>query len=168
MGSCKQVDDPNSGWGFCPNVGVSYLYAIMFGILFITHFVQMIVYRKLYSLVIVFSAFLQTLVFVFRILSINKPDSELYYTLWFVIILVAPIFTNAYVYMVFGRMVHNFLLERRLGGLQARRYSLLFVTLDIIAFIIQVGGAIAASGDDISQNRLNIGLHIYMGGVSDS
>jgi hypothetical protein len=166
MGNCKQVDDPNSGWGFCPNSAPAYLYAVLFGILLITHFTQMIVYRKLYSLVIVFSALLQTLVFVFRILSINNPDSELFYTLWFVIILVAPIFTNAYVYMVFGRMVHNFLLEKRLCGLQARRFSLIFVTLDIIAFLIQVAGASIASGDNISQSQINLGLHVYMGGVS--
>lgn len=132
-GTCAaRADLDTTTWNFCPNQGVAYFYAIMFGILFLAHFTQMIIYRKLYSLVIVISALLQTLVFIFRLLSIHNPASVTYYSLWFVIILVAPIFTNAYVYMIMGRMVWNFLPDHKLAGLQARSFGLIFVLLDVV------------------------------------
>ena len=85
------------------NIGVSYFFAVLFALLVIAHTTQAIIYRKAYSLVIIISATLQTLVFVFRILSIQNPASDLWYTLWFVIILVAPLWTNAYAYQIMGQ-----------------------------------------------------------------
>ena len=130
MASCHAKDAPDTAWQFCPNIGVAYFFSIFFGLLVIAHSVQAVIYRKFYSIVITISAILQTLAFVFRILSINNPASIAWYSLWFVIILVAPLFTNAYVYMVMGRMVHNFHPKRRLFGLKARRFGFYFVLLD--------------------------------------
>ncbi|KAF2663633.1 hypothetical protein BT63DRAFT_379776 [Microthyrium microscopicum] len=155
----------DGGWSFCPNVGVAYFFAVIFALLTIAHFSQMIIHRKVYSLVIVISAILQTLVFIFRIISINNPSSSLWYTLWFVIILIAPLWTNAYVYMIMGRMVHNFLPQKKLFGIKARRFGLYFVLLDVIAFLVQVSGAGMASGDNVSASQLLLGIHVYMAGI---
>jgi hypothetical protein len=130
---CYAVQVKDSQWNFCPNIGVAYFYAVIFGILFVGHTVQAFIYRKFYSLVIIISAGLQTVTFIFRILSIKNPTNSTYNALWFVIILVAPIFTNAYVYMIMGRMVHNFLPNGRLFKIQARRFGLYFVLLDVLS-----------------------------------
>ncbi|KAL8658486.1 MAG: hypothetical protein Q9202_007549 [Teloschistes flavicans] len=67
--------------------------------------------------------------------------------------------------MVMGRMVFNFTSRARLFGIKAWRFTLYFVLLDIIAFIVQAGGAIIASGQDKPRHTVLLGLHIYMGGV---
>lgn len=59
--------------------------------------------RKVYSLVIILSALQQTAVFATRIVSIEQPTSGAMYSIWFVLILIAPLWTNAYVYMIMGR-----------------------------------------------------------------
>lgn len=126
------MNGKDSNWNFCPNVGVAYFWAVMFGLLMVGHIGQAIKWRKAYSTVIIISALLQLLVFAFRILSIQNPDASIWYTLWFVIILVAPLLTNAYVYMIMGRMVYNFLPDGKLFNVQARRFGLYFVLLDIV------------------------------------
>ncbi|KAL8709530.1 MAG: hypothetical protein Q9220_005772 [cf. Caloplaca sp. 1 TL-2023] len=64
-----------------------------------------------------------------------------------------------------GRMVFNFTERARLFGIKAWRFTLYFVLLDIIAFIVQAGGASSASGSDKPDHTILLGLHIYMGGV---
>ncbi|KAL8750346.1 MAG: hypothetical protein Q9199_007128 [Rusavskia elegans] len=84
-----------------------------------------------------------------------------------------------------GRMVYNFTSKARLFGIKAWRFTLYFVVLDIVAFIVQAGGASSASGQGESEHDILLGeqyqqppnlaiivlliipegLHIYMGGV---
>lgn len=42
----------------------------------------------------------------------------------------------------------------RLAGVSARRFGLLFVLLDIVAFIVQASGAVMLSGNDVSQHTI--------------
>ncbi len=44
----------------------------------------------------------------------------------------APLLTNAFVYMVMGRMVYNFTSNAKLFGIKAWRFTLCFVLLDIM------------------------------------
>ncbi len=66
--------------------------------------------------------------------------------------------------MTLGRMIHFFLPEQKLVGISARRFGVLFVCLDIFAFIVQAAGAIIASIQD-GGSIVMTGLHIYMGGI---
>jgi hypothetical protein len=49
-----------------------------------------------------------------------------------VLILVAPLFTNAFVYMTVGRMVWNYVEDAKIFGVTASRFGLYFVILDIV------------------------------------
>lgn len=62
-------------------------------------------------------------------------------------------------------MIYFFLPERRLARLSARHYGIVFVTLDIIAFLVQLGGASLTSNTDNETKTVLLGLHIYMGGI---
>lgn len=107
----------------------------------------------------------QTACYVFRILSIKYVANSTYYSVWFILMLLAPLWINAYVYMVLGRMVYNFTSSAKILGVKAWRFGLYFVLLDIFAFVVQAVGASMASGDNIPQSQIFRGLHIYMGGV---
>ena len=79
-------------------------------------------------------------------LSIQNPASFTDYAAWFILILVsrkkfdrgshvdkskiAPLLTNAFAYMVMGRMVYNFTTQAKIFGVKAWRFTLYFVLLD--------------------------------------
>ncbi|KAK0510762.1 hypothetical protein JMJ35_007194 [Cladonia borealis] len=165
IGHCKATDTPNTNWYFCPNVGAAYFYAILYALSLVAHIAQGIIYRKGYSWVIAMGALWELLAYIFRILSINHPANVSWYSAWFVVILLAPLWINAYVYMVLGRMVYNFTANAKILGVKAWRFGLYFVLLDIAAFLVQAAGASMASGNNITTTQIENALHIYMGGV---
>lgn len=164
--TCPAITDPNTVWPpFCPNIGASYFFAILFGLTFIAHLVQMTWHKKVYSWVITFSAALQLATYILRTLSIIHPANVNFYTYWFVFMMVAPVFTNAYVYMVMGRTVYNHTTKGSVFGIKAWRFGLIFVLLDVFALLVQIAGASMASGSGKSTSTIMNGLHIYMGGI---
>lgn len=44
---------------------------------------------------------------------------------------VAPLLTNAFAYMVMGRMIYNFTTRAKIFGVKAWRFTLFFVVLDV-------------------------------------
>lgn len=111
------------------------------------------------------SALWQTLSYIFRTLSIQNPASYSDYAAWFVLILVAPLWTNAYAYILFGRMVWSYTATHKLWRIKAWQFGLIFIILDIVAFVVQVTGAVQATGSNTTDQQVLDGLHIYMGGV---
>ncbi|KAJ5908232.1 hypothetical protein N7495_000914 [Penicillium taxi] len=165
MAQCKALTANDTMWDFCPSIVAAYIFVVIFGLTTVTHVGQAIIYRKFYCWVISMSGFIQFLTYIFRIISINNPASYGNYAAWFVLILIAPLWTNAFVYMVMGRMVWNFTDDARIGRVRPWWLGVFFVTLDIIALIVQVYGAAQAAGNHISYDTQMTGLHIYMAGV---
>jgi hypothetical protein len=66
--------------------------------------------------------------------------------------------------MTLGRMIHFFLPDQKLVGITARRFGVIFVCLDIFAFLVQAAGALMSSAQE-GGSLLMTGLHIYMGGI---
>jgi hypothetical protein len=129
---CLAKDDPDSVWDFCPNKAASYLYAVLFSLTLIAHIAQAIIHRKGYSWVVIMGALWEAACYAFRTHSIYEPTKESWYTVWFVLILLAPLWINAYVYMALGRMVYNFTTSAKILGIKAWRFGLYFVLLDIV------------------------------------
>lgn len=96
---CAAITTPQTLWTFCPNVGAAYAFAVFFGLTLIAHIAQGIYHRKIYSWAIAMSALWQLLTYIFRILSIQNAANDGQYTAWFVLMLLAPLWTNAYVYV---------------------------------------------------------------------
>ncbi|KAH8683928.1 RTA1 like protein-domain-containing protein, partial [Ilyonectria robusta] len=152
-------------WDFCPNLAASYIMMVVFALATVAHVVQAVIYCKPYCWTIAMSGLLQALAYLFRILSIGNPTSLPLYATWFVLILIAPIWTNAFVYMILGRMVWNYTKAGKLLGLSAWRLGQFFVVLDIIAAVVQAYGAATASDITSSTDVILRGLHTYMAGI---
>ncbi|KAK4063550.1 hypothetical protein Trihar35433_8258 [Trichoderma harzianum] len=152
-------------WQFSPSLGASILFLVLFFLTTAVHLGQAIYYKQKYCWVIIMSGIWQVLTYIFRTISIQQPDSFNYYAAWFVLILVAPLWTNAFVYMVFGRMVWNYTDDRRVWRVKAQHFGFVFVLLDIVSFVIQVYGAARATAKDAPTDKVLEGLHIYMAGV---
>lgn len=71
---------------------------------------------------------------------------------------------NAFDYMVFGRMIYYFLPSQRLFKIRASIIALVFVSLDIISFVIQLVGGNLAGPSAPAEDQLRA-IHIYMGGI---
>lgn len=67
--------------------------------------------------------------------------------------------------MTLGRMIYYFIPNQKLAGISARRYGVLFVSLDILAFMVQVAGASMSTNDSMGHKFVMLGLHLYMGGI---
>ncbi|KAF3056142.1 hypothetical protein CFAM422_012842 [Trichoderma lentiforme] len=162
----QQGDDESTDmWQFSPSPGASIAFLVLFFLTTAVHLGQAIYYKQKYCWVIIMSGIWQVLTYIFRTISIQQPDSFNYYAAWFVLILVAPLWTNAFVYMVFGRMVWNYTDDRRVWRVKAQHFGLVFVLLDIVSFVIQVYGAARATAKDAPTDKVLQGLHIYMAGV---
>ncbi|KAE8445853.1 hypothetical protein EG329_012776 [Mollisiaceae sp. DMI_Dod_QoI] len=164
MTNCTAKDTPDSTWQFCPSVGASDLFIFLFGITTLFHIYQGIRTRKWYTTAVIIGASWETIAFVGRTLSINKPASEGLYSLWFILILVAPLWINGFVYMILGRMVWNFLPTHEIFRVKASRLGVYFVSLDILAFLVQMLGAVSAVGNRKDPNAATNALHIYLVG----
>ncbi|KAK5126802.1 hypothetical protein LTR85_009736 [Meristemomyces frigidus] len=163
---CPAITDPNTTWpAMCPNLGAAYAYAVFFGVTTIAHVVQMFWTRKPYCWVIAVSAALQTAAYILRILSIKQVTNSGIYSIWFILMMVAPVWTNAYAYMVMGRMVYNFTTTGSVYKIKAWHFGLIFVLLDVFAFFVQAVGASVASGNNDSVKQAMLGIHVYMGGI---
>jgi RTA1 like protein len=80
------------------------------------------------------------------------------------LVLLAPLWLNAFVYMVFARLIYFLLPSHRLHGIHASKVAFIFVWLDFLSFIIQLIGSFAAS-PGAPPDQIQSGLHIYMGGI---
>jgi len=76
------------------------------------------------------------------------------------LIILAPLWTNAFVYMVAGRMIHFLIPEKKVVGIGARRLTLIFVLCDILSFLIQGSSSSLMSSDNHS--TVKIGIKICM------
>ncbi|KAF8146721.1 RTA-like protein [Mycena galopus ATCC 62051] len=100
---------------------------------------------------------------VLRVLSVLNITSSSFGTPSQLLILLSPLWINAFLYVLTSRLVYFFVPEKHVAGISAQRLSLCFVLLDITAFLMQAGGASFISSDNPKTALL--GIHIYMGGI---
>ncbi|RHZ73718.1 hypothetical protein CDV55_108388 [Aspergillus turcosus] len=150
---------------YVPSFGAAIFFTILFGLTFICHIVQAFIYKKKYAWVVIMGASWELLAFVFRTLQTRHQDSEPFATAHTLLYLLAPLWINAFIYMTLGRLIHFFIPDQRLGGITAKRYGLVFVWLDILAFIVQLAGASITTQEDVPPSTTMLGIHIYMGGI---
>ncbi|KAK2784437.1 hypothetical protein FQN52_009018 [Onygenales sp. PD_12] len=165
MGRCdfdKNADD--IGWLFCPSFEAAVLFTVLFGLTTIFHIVQWVNFRKKFCWVITMSCIWETAGFALRSVSAQKIIGLWHFIPQQLLIILAPLWLNAFVYMVLGRMIHFFIPEKKIFGISARRLTLIFVLLDIVAFLVQGSSSSLMSSDDLKM--VDIGIKIYMGGIA--
>lgn len=160
------INDPSSNYSYCPSLIAAVLFAVLFGLITFTHVIQASVHRHTAAWVLIMAGLWETGGYISRSISIYNQTSSGVYIAQFLLILLAPLWINAYVYMILGRMMHFFLARDRIFGIRARRITLVFVLFDITAFIVQLTGGIMTSGTNEAVATVQLGLNIYTGGVA--
>ncbi|EXJ85588.1 hypothetical protein A1O1_05953 [Capronia coronata CBS 617.96] len=149
---------------YYPSFGAAIVFSVLFGILFIAHLAQAIAHKKSFCWVVVMASFWEFASYGFRTAGTRNQQSTTLATLSQILVLLAPIWVNAFAYMVFARIVHFFAPTRKVWKISPSIMAFVFVTLDITSFIIQlIGGGMAGPG--ATPEAQQKGVHIYMGGI---
>ena len=79
-------------------------------------------------------------------------------------VLLAPMWINAFDYMLLGRMVYFFIPSQQLWKIKGIKIAKIFVWLDVLSFLTQLGGGVLISPGSSASLQMT-GIHIYMGGI---
>ncbi|KAF7981054.1 hypothetical protein HWV62_35518 [Athelia sp. TMB] len=154
----------NANYAYDPSFPAAVATASLFGLMLGLHLFQGFYYRKKFCWVIIMGAAWETASFVIRALGTRYQQNATYITISTILFLLAPLWINAFDYMVLGRMVYFFIPEKKLY-IKATRFSACFVWLDVTSFIVQLGGGLLLSSTGASAKVQSLGKDIYMGGI---
>ncbi|KAJ6602640.1 RTA1 like protein-domain-containing protein [Mycena vulgaris] len=157
------LSNDNYNFLYCPSFPAAVLFSALFGLTTIAHIIQAIHYRKKFCWVVIMAGIWETSGLTLRVFSVLNTTSPAFGTPSQILILLAPIWINAFLYVLMSRFVYFFVPEKHVGGINAQRLSLCFVLLDITAFLMQAGGGVLLDSD--SPKDALMGIHIYMGGI---
>lgn len=118
-------------YAYCPSLGASLLFTLLFALTTIGHVVQAAMFKKSFCWVLIMSGIWQTVSFVLRDISIYSPTNESIYDPSYVLVLLAPLWTNAFIFMCCARIVYFFFPSHRIAKIKATWLSVIFVLLDI-------------------------------------
>jgi hypothetical protein len=95
------------------------------------HVFQAIKWRKTICWVIIMGGIWEALGYLLRMLNIHQPDGTPLYILE-ILILLAPLWVNAFDYLMLSRIVYYFLPGEKIGALRPQCLATTFVCLDIV------------------------------------
>jgi hypothetical protein len=124
-------ENQNYNFLYCPSFPAAVLFTALFGLTTLVHLVQAGYYRKKFCWVIVMAGLWETGGFILRVYSVLNTTSTAFGIPSQLLILLAPLWTNAFLYVLMSRLVYFFVPEKRVAGISAQRLSLCFVLLDI-------------------------------------
>ncbi|KAJ4016155.1 hypothetical protein NW766_004345 [Fusarium irregulare] len=101
--------------------------------------------------------------FIARALGARDQQQAAYVTVSTLLFLLAPIWINAFIYMIVARLVHFAIPQRRVAGISAQWLAKIFVIVDVMCFIIQAAGGGMLASDDADTSKLR--QHTYMVGI---
>ncbi|KAJ5205255.1 ZIP metal ion transporter [Penicillium cf. griseofulvum] len=168
-----QSERRTSFYHYDPSQAVSIIAAVLYTIAFVLTAIQWIRYRAWIWSIMVISAAMEAIGYIGRCVSVQNKLEKSVYVLQFSLIILAPVLMAACCYILFSRIL--FLIVPR----EARTFRLcwvppqfitpIFVGFDILALLLQLGGAVMITSVDAAdkdaKNKLNTGKHVAQIGV---
>jgi RTA1 like protein len=155
----------NAQWNYGPSFGAAILFTVLFGLTLGAHIYQAILYKKVrLCWVVIMGAAWEFVSFALRSAGAQNQQSTAFAYASQILVLLAPLWLNAFDYMVLGRMIYFFVPEQKIWGIRARKLAVWFVCADMLSFLTQLGGGSLIQNNN-DNNVLMIGIHIYMGGI---
>ncbi|KAF2468914.1 uncharacterized protein BDR25DRAFT_304838 [Lindgomyces ingoldianus] len=154
----------NSNYDYYPSFALAVIFCGLFLLTTVLHIFQAFYYKKGFCAVIIMGALWEVASFILRVLGTKDQQKRFYASNSFLLFTLAPLWINAFVYMVAGRLIFCFVPSRKVFGIKATWIGKLFVVFDIISFIIQLSGGLMISPGASEANKQN-GLHIYQAGI---
>jgi hypothetical protein len=121
----------------CPTLAPAVLFVVLYGLTTCAHIYQAWHYKKIICWVVIMGAFWEFIGMATRIAFIKQKNDSVDHVS-FIFILLAPLWINAFVYMVLGKLVYMFMPDKKLVKIRAQRLGWLFVILDIRCVASQI------------------------------
>ncbi|KAL3469571.1 RTA1 like protein [Aspergillus californicus] len=148
---------------YTPNQAAAALFVALFFLTTVYHVYQIFRSRTWYFTAFVLGGIFQLIGYSTRIASHDYKESIPLYSIQTILILLAPPLYAASIYMVLGRLV-TFLNAEKLSVVSVKWMTKIFVTGDVIAFLMQAaGGGIMSSG---TASSYEMGENITVGGLA--
>jgi len=155
----------NAQWNYSPSFPAAVLFTVLFGLTLGAHIYQAILYKKVrLCWVVIMGAAWEFVSFALRSAAAQNQQSAAFAFVSQLLVLLAPLWLNAFDYMVLGRMIHFFVPEQKIWGIRARKLAVWFVCADMLSFLTQLGGGSLIQNNNGS-SVIMTGIHIYMGGI---
>ncbi|KAL3478486.1 RTA1 like protein-domain-containing protein [Aspergillus californicus] len=148
---------------YTPSAAAAGIFVGLFGVSTLLHFYQLVRTRTWFMIPFAIGGVMETIGYVGRLLSsIESPDfTKGPYIMQSALILIAPAFLAASIYMVLGRII-AMLDAEKCSFIPLRFLTKVFVTGDVLSFLMQASGAgIMVKDDDSAQ----MGENIIVGGL---
>lgn len=153
----------NAQYNYYPSFTAAIIFSVIFGITTVGHIYQAFHHKKLrLCWPLIMGATWELAGFAIRTASTKNQQSVPLAFVSQLLVLLAPMWVNAFIYMVMGRMIYFFVPEKQLWRIKGMQIAKIFVWLDVISFITQVAGGTMIQPNSSS---MMLGIHIYMGGI---
>ncbi|CAI7602228.1 unnamed protein product [Penicillium glandicola] len=162
-----------SFYGYDPSLAVAVVAAVLYTIAFLLTAIQWIRYRAWVWSVMVLSAAMEAIGYIGRCVSVQNTLERPIYVLQFSLVILAPVLMAACCYVIFSRILFLIVPQEartfRLCWVPPRFITPIFVGCDIVALLLQLGGAVMISSVDATaedaKSKLNAGKHVAQVGV---
>ncbi|KAJ5740529.1 RTA1-domain-containing protein [Penicillium malachiteum] len=148
---------------YTPSAAAAAIFIVLFGLSTLLHFYQLVRTRTWFMIPFVIGGILETIGYVGRILSsFQAPNFTTGpYIIQSALILIAPAFLAASIYMTLGRII-EMLDGERCSMIKLKWLTKIFVFGDVLSFLMQASGA----GLMVSNsNNPSTGEHVIIGGL---
>ncbi|GAA90897.1 hypothetical protein ASPFODRAFT_196446 [Aspergillus luchuensis CBS 106.47] len=148
---------------YTPSLAAAILFTVLFIFITAYHAYQMAQARAWYFTCFVLGGIFQIIGYITRALAHSNTQSVPIYAVQDILILLAPPLYAATIYMTLGRLI-TLLDAERLSLIPIRWLTAVFVTGDVLSFLLQgAGGGIMSSG---SLSGMTTGENVIMGGLA--
>ncbi|CRL23251.1 RTA1 like protein [Penicillium camemberti] len=148
---------------YTPSLVAAILFTVLFVLATFYHLYQVVRTRAWYFIVFVIGGAFQIIGYICRALAHKNKENVPLYSISTIMILLAPPLYAASIYMTLGRLVTHLNAEK-LSMVPVKWLTIIFVTGDVVAFLMQAaGGGIMASG---TLSAMTTGEHITIGGLA--
>ncbi|CZS96245.1 related to phospholipid-translocating ATPase [Rhynchosporium graminicola] len=155
----------DANYSYNPSFAGAIVFAIIFGICLFLHIFQAIHYSKnKLCWTLIMGVLWEFASFSIRTAGTRNQQSTPLAFASQILVLLAPMWINAFVYMVLGRMVYFFVPAQEIFRIKGIKIAKIFVWLDVLSFFTQVGGGVLIEPTNSAKVQM-MGIHIYMGGI---
>ncbi len=162
---------PANSLRYTPSIVLASLAIALFFICSILHIFQVLRYRAWSFAPLTFACVLEVLGYVFRTLSSQKdPYSKIWFILQYFLIVVAPVFISASIYVCITRLIHwaskcGYQTGTR-PWLKPKLILWAFITIDAVTTVLQVAGAALIGTLESDGKDPKKGNNILLAGLS--
>lgn len=143
---------------------------MLFAISCVVHVLQLLRYKAWYFTPFALACLLETIGYIFRSLSSkNNPYNVIWFVVQYFLIVVAPVFISASIYVCVNKLIT----WAKLSGFKADRWWLAprfilwgFITVDALTTIIQIAGAALVGSSQSNQKDPTTGNNILLAGLA--